>query len=73
MADELTREYLLIEFVAPADPMFQRIVHGRDELYAHFSSTWFEHAASSRFELVRSERIEGMHRWLYLYRRRITN
>jgi len=70
LADELTREYLLIEFVAPSDPMFQRIVRGRDELYAHFSPAWFEAAAASRFELVRSTRIEGLHRWLYLYRRR---
>lgn len=70
LADELTREYLLVEFVAPADPMFQRIVHGRDELYAHFSPAWFEAAAASRFELIRSARIEGLHRWLYLYRRR---
>lgn len=70
LADELSREYVLIEFVAPEDPMFQRIVHGRDELYSHFSPAWFEAAACSRFELVRSARIDGLHRWLYLYRRR---
>ncbi len=70
LADELSREYVLIEFVAPADPMFQRIVRGRDELYAHFSPEWFEAAARSRFELVRSARIDGLHRWLYLFRRR---
>ena len=54
LADELSKEYVLIEFVAPADPMFQRIVRGRDELYSHFSPAWFEAAARSRFELVRS-------------------
>jgi SAM-dependent methyltransferase len=70
LADELTREYVLIEFIAPGDPMFQRIVHGRDELYGHLSQGWFEATASSRFELIRSVRIEGLHRWLYLYRRR---
>jgi SAM-dependent methyltransferase len=70
LADQLSREYVLIEFVAPADPMFQRIVRGRDELYAHFSTSWFEAAAQSRFELVRSTRIDGLHRWLYLFRRR---
>jgi SAM-dependent methyltransferase len=70
LADELSREYVLIEFVAPADPMFQRIVRGRDELYAHFSPAWFEAAALSRFELVRSAKIDGLHRWLYLFRRR---
>jgi SAM-dependent methyltransferase len=70
LADELSREFVLIEFVAPADPMFQRIVRGRDELYSHFSPAWFEAAAQSRFELVRSAKIDGLHRWLYLFRRR---
>jgi SAM-dependent methyltransferase len=70
VADELSREYVLIEFVAPADPMFQRIVRGRNELYAHFSPDWFEAAARSRFDLVRSAKIDGLHRWLYLFRRR---
>jgi len=70
LADELSREFVLIEFVAPADPMFQRIVRGRDELYSHFSPDWFEAAARTRFELVRSAKIDGLHRWLYLFRRR---
>jgi SAM-dependent methyltransferase len=70
LAEELTREYVLIEFVAPEDPMFQRIVRGRDGLYSHMTRAWFEAAASQRFELVRSRRIDGLHRWLYLFRRR---
>jgi SAM-dependent methyltransferase len=70
LADELSREYVLIEFVAPADPMFQRIVRGRDELYSNFSPAWFEAAALTRFELVRSAKLDGLHRWLYLFRRR---
>jgi SAM-dependent methyltransferase len=70
LADELSREYVLIEFVAPPDAMFQRIVRGRDELYSHISRAWFEAAAVSRFELVRSTRIDGLNRWLYLFRRR---
>lgn len=74
LADDLSRDYVLIEFVAPEDPMFQRIVRGRDGLYAHFSPAWFEAAALARFELVRSEKLDGLHRWLYLFRRRhVTN
>lgn len=69
LADQLTKEYVLIEFVGPQDPMFRRIVRGRDELYAHISPAWFEAAASRRFELVRSEKIDGLDRWLYLFRR----
>ena len=70
LADGLSKDYLLIEFVAPEDPMFQRIVRGRGELYRHISRPWFEAAAAARFELVRSEQINGLHRWLYLFRLR---
>lgn len=73
LAAEITREYLFIEFVAPDDPMFQKIVRGRDELYSHLTQAGFEAAAARSFDLVRSRRIDGMHRWLYLYRRRQNN
>ncbi len=67
---EITREYALIEYVAPEDPMFARIVRGRETLYSHLTRDRFEAAAAARFELVRSARIGGLHRWLYLFRRR---
>ena len=68
LAAEVSREYLLIEFVAPQDLMFQRIVRGREVLYSHFTQEHFEAAAKPHWELVRSTRITGLHRWLYLYR-----
>ena len=37
LAADLTRDYALIEFVAPEDPMFQRIVRGRQKLYSHLT------------------------------------
>jgi len=70
LAGELSREYVLIEFVAPEDPMFQRIVRGRESLYSHLTPSRFEVAAQARWDLVRSKRITGLHRWLYLYRQR---
>jgi len=70
LAAELGREYVLIEFVAPEDPMFQRIVRGRGELYSHLTNDNFEAAAARRFERVRSRKIQGLHRWLHLLRRR---
>jgi len=70
LAAEVSREYLLIEFVAPEDPMFQRIVRGREALYSHLTKEHFETAAQAQWELVRSRRITGLHRWLYLYRQR---
>lgn len=73
LAGEITRNYVLIEFVAPQDPMFRRIVRGRDRLYSHLTRASFEAAALQRFELVRSTQIEGLERWLYLFRRRRAN
>jgi hypothetical protein len=70
LAAELTRDYLLIEFVAPADPMFQRIVRGREALYDHLTFERFEAAAGAHFDLVKSLKIEGLHRCLYLFRLR---
>ncbi|HLH41124.1 MAG TPA: class I SAM-dependent methyltransferase [Bryobacteraceae bacterium] len=70
LAEELTRDYLLIEFVGSDDPCFKRIVRGRDRLYSHLTRECFEAAASARFDLVSSTRIDGMERWIYLYRRR---
>ncbi len=70
LAAELTQDYLLIEFVTPEDPMFQRIVRGREALYSDLTFERFETAAAARFELVKSRRIEGLHRCLYLFRRR---
>lgn len=70
LVEELTQDYALIEFVAPEDPMFKRIVRGREELYSHLTNARFEATAAPRFELVRSIRIDGLHRWLYLFRRR---
>ena len=71
LAAEISREYMLIEFVAPEDPMFQRIVRGREDLYSHLTKEYFESAAQAHWELVRSTEITGLHRWLYLYRRRL--
>jgi SAM-dependent methyltransferase len=70
LAADLTRDYLLIEFVAPADPMFQRIVRGREALHSDLTFERFEATAAAHFELVKSLRIEGLHRCLYLFRRR---
>jgi hypothetical protein len=70
LAGELSRGYVLIEFVAPEDPMFRQLVRGREELYLDLTIARFEAAAGARFELVRSARIDGLHRWLYLFRRR---
>lgn len=73
MAAELTREYLLIEFVAPSDPMFIRIARGRDTLHKDLNRTAFEAAAAVHFDLVKAHPPDGLDRCLYLYRLRPNN
>ncbi len=69
LAAELTRDWLLIEFIAPQDPMFRRIVRGREELHAELDCSRFEHASRRRFRIVRSQTLPASQRTLYLLRR----
>jgi SAM-dependent methyltransferase len=70
LARELTTDLLLIEFVEPADPMFHRLVRGRDTLYAHLTASYFESACASRFQILRKQPIAESSRTLYLLRRK---
>ena len=70
IAAELTTDLLVIEFVAPADSMFRRLLRGRDHLFAELTSEVFESECRRRFEIVRSQRLAGTERTLYLMRRR---
>lgn len=70
LAAEMTTDYLLIEWVAPEDEMFRRIARGRDHLHAGLNTVAFETACRTRFEILRSIRIGGNHRWLYWLRKR---
>jgi hypothetical protein len=56
-----TSEYALIEFASPRDPMFSGIVGGREALYSNLTIAGFDAAAASRFELVKSLEIDGLH------------
>jgi SAM-dependent methyltransferase len=67
---ELTRDLLLIEFVPPDDPMFQRLAYGREELHASLDQKLFETACLKHYFIVRSLQIEGSNRRLYLLRKR---
>ncbi|MEQ1949328.1 MAG: class I SAM-dependent methyltransferase [Bryobacteraceae bacterium] len=67
---EISNDFALIEFVAPADPMFSRIVRGREALHRDLTTASFESAAAPTFEIVRCQKIDGLQRWLYLLRKR---
>ena len=65
LAADLTTDLAVIEFVGTDDPMFQRLLRGRDALYEHLTPEVFEAAARKRFRIVRSEQLPGSRR-LYL-------
>jgi len=69
LAAKLTKDLLVIEFVGPGDPMFQRLLRGRDELHKGLTPEVFESSFLQHFEIVRCQIIEGTHRRLYLLRK----
>ncbi len=48
----LTRRWLLLEWVPPADPMFQEWLRGRDDLYGHLTEDDLKHAFAPHFAVV---------------------
>jgi len=69
LAAELTSQSLIIEFVAPEDPMFRHLVRGRAELYSGLNKEAFELAAAPWFEIQQSE-VLNLTRSIYLLRKR---
>jgi len=67
---ELTTDYAVIEYVGPADPMFQSLLRGREALYGQISTGAFETVVRTQFHIVRSEQLTGSFRHLYLLRKR---
>ncbi|HKW98496.1 MAG TPA: class I SAM-dependent methyltransferase [Bryobacteraceae bacterium] len=70
LAAELTRDLLIIEFIEPQDSMFRRLTRGRDELHVSLSVPYFESVCRQKFDILRSERISGAARSLYLLRKK---
>lgn len=70
MARRLTRRWLMVEYVAPTDPMFVRLTRGRAHLHCDLNRESFEAAAQRVFEIVGSESVVGAERVLYLMKAR---
>ena len=66
LAADLTTDMLVIEYIAPGDPMFRRISRGRDHLFEDLNRDVFETTCRRRFDITRSERLGDTQRWLYL-------
>ena len=70
LAAEMTSDILVIEFIAPDDSMFRRLVRGRDQLFSELTPQLFEESCRRRFEIVRSQHLERTSRWLYVLRKK---
>jgi ribosomal protein L11 methylase PrmA len=70
LAAELTTELLIIEFVGTDDPMFQRILRGRDHLFKDLTRESFEQTCNEHFETLRCQRLDQTSRWLYLMKKK---
>ncbi len=69
LAAELATGIAVVEFIGPEDSMFRRLVRGREELHKDLNEEAFEAACRQHFDILRSRRIEGTHRRVYLLRR----
>jgi SAM-dependent methyltransferase len=67
---DLTRDALIIEHVAPTDPMCQLLVRGRDFLAMPLNRDAFETVLRRYFEIVEANVLEGSTRALYICRRK---
>lgn len=67
---ELTKSFLVIEFVPLEDPMFQRLLRGREALFAGYNRQAFEGACQLQFEIVRQTEVPGNGRRLYLLKKK---
>ncbi len=70
LAADLTRQWLLIEYVDPADAHFQKLLRGRGHLFAWLTRERFEAECCRHFELVAQRPLAGGQRQLYLLARR---
>ena len=70
LAAALTTEWLVVEFVPPEDPMFRRIVRGREHLFRDLDTPAFERACHPHFEIRRCVPIKDTRRSLYLLQKK---
>lgn len=71
LAAEITRDWLLIEYIAPHDDLFRQIARGRDALYKHLTREHFVACFGERFDVADCVETMSDRRWLFLLRKRI--
>lgn len=69
LAAELTRRWLIAEWVPKTDPRFIDLCRGRENLYGHLDESLFLSSMMERFSVVEREQM-GNHRVLFLLEKR---
>ena len=69
----LTTDLAVIEYIGPADQMFQRLLRGREALYEQLTTEIFEAAVRTQFQILESEHLTGSSRHLYLVKKLATS
>jgi ribosomal protein L11 methylase PrmA len=62
--------WLLVEFVPKSDPMVERLLSTREDVFPDYTGAGFERSFGQRFAIVRREPIAGSDRVLYLMKAR---
>lgn len=70
VASEMTKEVLVIEYVAPTDAMFKRITRGRDHLYSHLTLEHFKSVCGKHFDIIKQEKLKNTDRSMFLLRKK---
>ncbi|TLU61486.1 class I SAM-dependent methyltransferase [Thalassotalea litorea] len=65
----MTKRYLIIEFVDKKDSQVQRMLSTRKDIFIDYNISTFEKAIHNHFDVVKSAKIEGSHRNIYLLKK----
>jgi len=63
-------EHLIVEWIPKDDPMVQRLLASREDVFADYTQEGFESAFGEHFSVERREPLQGSVRLLYVMRRR---
>lgn len=66
---ELSSEYVLLEYIDPADAHFKMLLRGRDAIHAYLTREYFEARVAERFRVVRTLEVKTGLRWIYLLKK----
>jgi predicted RNA methylase len=70
LALDMTADLVVVEFVAPDDPMFYHLTRGREDLFKDLTNDVFRNICLLRSDIIRCRRLARANRWIYLLKKR---